>query len=660
MLVKSARDAILVLLPDGSIEDANEAAHLLLGRDPLGLRLADLIHDGSPEALQAHLWREARGPRRAELQVTAAAGRTSTVESVATDLPEGRVMLVMRDITARRKVEEGMIHAARMETVGIIAGGIAHDFNNTMTALMAHIGLLRLKVVDEKDQDRLQRMEAVIRRAAHMTRRLLTMARGGEKDHRPLNPTEPIHSAVELTRSMLPRNITIKERLEPDLPMVMGSADDLEQAVLNLLVNARDALSPTGGVIRVRVRPYRQEGLPAGVRIVVEDNGPGVPDSIRATIWEPFFTTKGEGRGTGLGLSVVARVVREHGGQIDLERLNDDSQAERPGTRFVLTLPTVSAAQPRVVDSGHTDGRRILVVDDEEEIRDLMRAELLSRGYTVTAAASAEEALAIIEELTPEEHPEVLVTDVVMPGMDGLSLAHALGRRLPGLRIVIVSGFIPQQAEELMQDWQRLAKPFSPEQLAVAVRRALLSDPGLLGAGRPADPGGMSRAERPLSRGRAAAPESRARLARRAPGGSGPPPTGSRSAPCRRRSRCPDPGCAGAGPRAPARRRARRAPAAAPASAPTRRGCPGRSRPASGGPPAPVPGWWRPARPRGPGRRGSPTRPGRRASHPAGAGAAFAASRWPPPAGPGPPGGRPGPAHARRGCPGWLHSRAPG
>ncbi|MCK6423454.1 MAG: hypothetical protein L6Q73_21465, partial [Aquabacterium sp.] len=162
------------------------------------------------------------------------------------------MLLVMRDISARRKVEEGMLHAARMETVGIIAGGIAHDFNNTMTALMAHIGLLRLKVTEEKEQERLQRMEAVIRRAAHMTRRLLTMARGGEKDRRPVNPAEPVHSAVELTRSMLPRNVTIKERIDPDLPSILGSSDDLEQAVLNLLVNARDALAAAGGTIRVR------------------------------------------------------------------------------------------------------------------------------------------------------------------------------------------------------------------------------------------------------------------------------------------------------------------------------------------------------------------------------------------------------------------------
>ncbi|MCK6502315.1 PAS domain S-box protein, partial [Myxococcota bacterium] len=215
-LVTSAQDAILVVLADGSIEESNAAAATLLGRDPVGLKLRDLVIDEEQTVVAEHR-RGTGGARRVELHVQGLDGRRTTVESLATDLPERRVLLVMRDISARRKVEEGMLHAARMETVGIIAGGIAHDFNNTMTALMAHIGLLRLKVTEEKEQERLQRMEAVIRRAAHMTRRLLTMARGGEKDRRPVNPAEPVHSAVELTRSMLPRNVTIKERIDPDL-----------------------------------------------------------------------------------------------------------------------------------------------------------------------------------------------------------------------------------------------------------------------------------------------------------------------------------------------------------------------------------------------------------------------------------------------------------
>ena len=398
MLVKSARDAILVLVSDGTIEDANEAAQVLMAQDIVGKKLEDLVQGGPSDALETHLWRDARGPRRTELQLIGASGRVAAVESVATDLPEGRVMLVMRDITSRRKVELSMLHAARMETVGIIAGGIAHDFNNTMAALMAHIGLLRLKVDDDKDQQRLQRMEAVIRRAAHMTRRLLTLARGGDKDQRPINPAEPVHSAVELTRSMLPRNITIKERVDPDLPTVMGSADDLEQAVLNLLVNARDALGSMEGAIRVWVRYHREQGLPSGVQITVEDNGPGVPDSIRENVWEPFFTTKGEGRGTGLGLSVVARVLREHGGQISLERIDLDPDTDRPGTRFTLTLPSEGLAEPRAVEAVRPDGRRILVVDDEEEIGDMMRSELLTRGYRVTVARSAEEALEMVEQ----------------------------------------------------------------------------------------------------------------------------------------------------------------------------------------------------------------------------------------------------------------------
>ena len=473
-LVSNARDAILVVQKDGRVEEANEASRRLLEREPVGKLLSDLIPDPELSSNLDPATAEGPGARRAELVLQGRNGSRTTVESVATALPEGRVLLVMRDLTARRKVEQGMVHAARMETVGIIAGGIAHDFNNTMTALMAHIGLLRMKITEPKEEERLLRMEAVIRRAAHMTRRLLTLARGGDKARRAVQPVEPVHSAVELTRSMLPRNVSIKERFQADLPLVLGSADDLEQAVLNLLVNARDALAPVGGTIRVSVAPYRNEGLLAGVRIVVEDDGPGIPDSIWSSIWEPFFTTKGEGRGTGLGLSVVARVVRDHGGRIELRRLRDEAPDGRYGTRFTITLPPYDQKPNLQVDTAGAGEQSVLVVEDEDEIREIIRAELSFRGYTVLAAASAEEALDLLSQRGAPV--DLLVTDVVMGSMDGISLATRLCAQHPQLRVVIASGFIPQHNDHLSPSWERLNKPFTAEQLATAVRRALLSD----------------------------------------------------------------------------------------------------------------------------------------------------------------------------------------
>ncbi len=470
-LVSSARDAIFVVLADGTVEEVNAAAEVLLAGDPIGAPLWQQVLPEDRELALEHVISGGTGPRRADLHLVGAGGRVVPVESVATDVPEGRVMLVMRDISARRQVEEGMLHAARMETVGIIAGGIAHDFNNTMTALMAHIGLLRLKVEDEADRQRLTRMEGVIRRAAHMTRRLLTLARGGRKERTALNIAQPVHSAVELTRSMLPRNITIKERIDPGLPAVLGSEDDLEQAVLNLLVNSRDALAPTGGTIRVRVRTHREAGLPAGVRVDVEDDGPGVPASVRTAIWEPFFTTKGSGRGTGLGLSVVARVIREHGGRIELIESRMRTEG-RPGARFRIVLPGAEDAPSDTTGPITGRSRRVLVVDDEEAIREMIRSELATRGYQTTAADSAEQALAIVDAAV--DSFDALVTDVVMPGMDGVTLAHQLCDRFPELCVVIVSGFIPEHADDLDPAWQSVAKPFQIEHLATALRRALV------------------------------------------------------------------------------------------------------------------------------------------------------------------------------------------
>ncbi|MCB9777453.1 MAG: response regulator [Alphaproteobacteria bacterium] len=472
-LVSSARDLILVVLPDGTIEEGNRAAETILGQDFTGRPLSAFLRREDAATIERHLAGGEGSVRRAELVVQPPTRPALPVESVATGLPDGRSLLVMRDLTARRNAEEGLLHAARMETVGIIAGGIAHDFNNTMTALMAHIGLLKLKV-EEKDKQRLDRMEAVIRRAAHMTRRLLTLARGGDKQRRPVNPAEPVHSAVELTRSMLPSNVQIKERVDPDLPRVLGSSDDLEQAVLNLLVNARDALAGLdGGTIRVRIRYHREADLPAAVRIIVEDDGPGIPAAVRASVWEPFFTTKGEGRGTGLGLSVVTRIIREHGGTIEYQDRHPDARDGRIGARFVITLPSARdvSAERLPADSGGR-GRRVLVVDDEQEIRALLRAELQNRGYAVTEAASGEEALAAAVSADPPF--EILLTDVVMGDLDGVELARRLCEADSQLRVVICSGFIPEHADALEPDWQRVHKPFKIEEVATALRRAML------------------------------------------------------------------------------------------------------------------------------------------------------------------------------------------
>ncbi|RME26882.1 MAG: response regulator, partial [Deltaproteobacteria bacterium] len=188
-------------------------------------------------------------------------------------------------------------------------------------------------------------------------------------------------------------------------------------------------------------------------------------------IWEPFFTTKGSGRGTGLGLSVVARVVREHGGRIELlpSRMGTE---ERPGARFRIVLPGAQDNPAEITEPIVGRARRVLVVEDEEAIREMIRTELADRGYQTRAVASAEDALAAID--AAEQPFDALVTDVVMPGMDGITLAHQLCERFPRLSVVIVSGFIPERVDDLDPAWQVVHKPFQIEQLATALRRALV------------------------------------------------------------------------------------------------------------------------------------------------------------------------------------------
>ena len=464
-LVEQARDAILLVGPGGRVLEANPSAATLLGLSPRGTPFLDLVVDDDRARAGAYL--ELREPGRlAELRLAAPGGATVHVESVITPLPEDHALLVVRDITSRRELEAGLLDAARLETAAIIAGGVAHDFNNAMAALLAHVEMLRMQA-DDAVARRLDRMEVVIRRASMMTRRLVTAVRGGGGERGTVSLADPIESAAELTRSMLPADVTLELKIDADLPRVYASADELEQALLNLLLNARDAMSDTGGgVIRVCASRVVSGTWLGGALIAVEDEGAGVPEALRTRIWQPFFSTKGSGRGTGLGLAVVGRVAREHGGAVEVV-----DRREGKGARFEIYLP--AAGHTATLSSGSVRLQtRALVVDDDADVREHMRAELAARGCTPTVAASAEEAELAFEAAGGAF--DLLVTDVVLPGASGIALARSLTARRPGLAVLVVSGFIPENEPALNPRWGRLEKPFNSERFSLSVRRTML------------------------------------------------------------------------------------------------------------------------------------------------------------------------------------------
>ncbi len=397
---------------------------------------------------------------------------------------EPLILSVTRDVTAeraaegeRRRLEEQLRQAQKMEALGRLAGGVAHDFNNILTAIIANAGLAVLEA-PEHDPNRplLQEIQEAGRRGADLTRQLLAVSRKQVLEPRPVD----LNALLANLRRLLARVIGEDRELRLDLgagvPPVLADPGQVEQVVMNLAVNARDALE-RGGVITISTRaaelglgearpPERAAGRYAVV--TVADAGRGIPPEVQAHLFEPFYTTKPAGQGTGLGLSTVYGIVRQHGGFVEVE------SAPGRGTAFRVHLPVVrgeaaSEDQPRAepLPRGH---ETVLLVEDEGAVREVARTVLDRLGYRVLAAANGEEALAL-----EAGHPgplDLLLTDVVLPGPSGPEVAEAVRARRPGCRVLFMSGY-PERLASGPAGVPFLAKPFSPETLARRIRDVL-------------------------------------------------------------------------------------------------------------------------------------------------------------------------------------------
>jgi len=366
---------------------------------------------------------------------------------------------VLRDVTRRRLAEQGLLDAARMETAGLLAGGLAHDLNNMLAALLGNVDLLAMKLGPEHQQ-RLERMATSVERASMLTRRLLTYSgpTTGSLALAPVDMEGVLADVESLVMPMLGRNVRFTSSVASDLPHVLGSEADLVQIFVNLIVNARDALANDGGHIELFAQRFAIAGGATGVIVLVEDDGPGVPERLQEQIWRPFMTTKPSHKGTGLGLAVADQIIRHHGGRIWHEA--------RPqgGAQFLVALCEASTAPASAVDG---TGTTVLLVEDEESLQASYAEGLSSQGFAVVPFPSADEARIWLAD----NEPDVLVTDVVMPGISGLELAQICDQQYPRVPILLVSGFIPDEAIDGMStaSWHRLEKPVRADRLAITV-----------------------------------------------------------------------------------------------------------------------------------------------------------------------------------------------
>jgi len=478
-LLDKAQDAILVRDVDGVLLFWNKGAERLYGwtrAEALGQNVTDLYYPDRKKFEEVNGLTIRRGEWHGELQHTTKDHREIIIEARWTLIRdrEGNpksVLAINTDITEKKKLEAQFLRAQRMESVGTLAGGIAHDLNNILAPIMMSIDILKLTATDPQACKVLETIEVSARRGADIVRQVLSFARGLEGQRIEIKPRRLLKELETLIKDTFPKNVRLHFHVPEDSWSILGDPTQVHQILLNLCVNARDAM-PAGGNLTISIEnsgpdehdtainPQAKSGR--YVRVTVTDSGTGIPLKFIDKIFEPFFTTKELTQGTGLGLSTVMAIVKSHGGTINVH------SEPGKGTSFTVCLPAaVIAAEGRDdhsvrVNFPRGNGETILVVDDEASIRTITNQTLQTFGYRVLTAADGTEAVALYAEHKNEI--AVVLTDMSMPLMDGEATIRALTRINPAIKIIAASGLTTNgEVTKKSAVKHFLAKPYSAE-----------------------------------------------------------------------------------------------------------------------------------------------------------------------------------------------------
>jgi len=496
---EDAAIGMAIVAPDGRFVRVNRALCELSGYSEdelLGLTVRDLTHPDDWEENRRRIRDVLAGPARTfqmEKRYVGKGGSEVWVllsASLVRDAGGEPLYFVseMQDVTGRKRTEEQLREAQKMDAIGQLAGGIAHDFNNLLTAIRGYAELVLARLGDEDPlRGDVDEIAIAADRASSLTRQLLAFGRRQVLQPAVLDPNAVVVDMERMLRRLIGEHIELVTALEPALGCVRADRGQIEQVILNLAVNARDAMHE-GGRLTIATSSLeldaagaqRHPDLAPGRYVVLSasDTGAGIDARTKERVFEPFFTTKEPGKGTGLGLATVYGIVRQSGGQIELE-----SEPGR-GATFTVYLPHAGDGAP-LPEIGvepvpaSTAGRGIvLLVEDDGQVRRLTHRLLEQEGYTVVAAPNAAGALALSSRGEPID---LVLTDVVMPGMNGPELVELLRRERPGVGVLYMSGYADDQVigrRELEADALLLEKPFTRELLGRKVREALAAGPG--------------------------------------------------------------------------------------------------------------------------------------------------------------------------------------
>jgi two-component system, cell cycle sensor histidine kinase and response regulator CckA len=492
-LVEHSADAMALLDRDGVVTYASSSTTRVLGRTPatlVGSNALELIHPDDVAAVRTRFQELLDRPGvlvEVEARYLHEDGSWRYCEcSFANRLRDAAVrgvVLNYRDVTERRRLEDQLRQSQKLEAVGRLAGGVAHDFNNVLTAIFGYADFLTgVLLPGSPGRQDLDEIRNAATRAAKLTRQLLAFSRQQVLDPTVLNMNEVVQGIEPMLGHLIGEDVALRAALAPELGSVRADAGQIEQVIVNLAVNARDAM-PTGGLLTIETSNVDLDEHYAGARLpvtagryvmlAVSDTGMGMGPEVRARIFEPFFTTKAKSQGTGLGLATVYGIVTQSGGYIWVY------SEPGHGTTFKVFLPRVDAppaAPERPAAPVETRGgtETILLAEDDELLGPLVRELLVKFGYTVLETRSAEEALSRASEYQGPIH--LLLVDVVMPGDSGHELARKLAQTRPETRVLYTSGYTDEAVVRhgiLERGINFLQKPFTPPALATRVREVL-------------------------------------------------------------------------------------------------------------------------------------------------------------------------------------------
>jgi two-component system, cell cycle sensor histidine kinase and response regulator CckA len=498
-ILSNSHEGVMIVNLANAVSFWNHGAEEIFGwtaAEALGRSPMQLMGIGDRRALSAMLAAVERdGHWHGELRVQSRDGRKLIVESRVTlvrdDAGRPRARLnFLADITEKKTLETKFLRAQRMESLGLLAAGIAHDLNNILAPILMGAPMLREHASSDLDTRILNNLEKSAQRGAALVRQILAFAHGLGGERSVIQAKHLIADIGGMISETFPKSIRFETEIAAELWTVNANPTHIHQVLLNLCVNARDAM-PEGGTLRLsaqnRVLDARGVGALGGIHpgayvvLCVEDTGVGIPPEVLPHIWDPFFTTKEAGQGTGLGLSTVRGIVQNQNGFIDVRT------APGQGTTFSVYLPADDEAIAQICEvppalAPRGNGELILIVDDEAVIRDTTTAALAAFGYRVLAAIDGVEAMTLLVPRLPEIR--VVVTDIDMPNLDGIALARTLRRLSPAVKIIVASGVasgrsLPAETEGLADGF--LLKPFNVEALLTQVHVLLQSS-------KPSDP----------------------------------------------------------------------------------------------------------------------------------------------------------------------------